>query len=79
MATSEIDNPPAAKEATRSAREFPRFVQLFSRQASGFANGSAETVEERIAWKPRKVVGGEPVPRRVREGARRQTESSRSR
>ena len=62
MATAKINNSTAAKEATRPAREFPGFVQLFSRQASGFANGAPEAVEERIAGEPREVVVCEPAP-----------------
>ena len=64
MASAKINDPPAAKEAPRSTRDFPGLVQLLSRQASGFTDCTAKTIKEGITWKPGEVIGCEPASRR---------------
>ena len=72
MASTQIDDPPASKKAPGSTGDFPGFVQLLARQASGFTDGPAQPIKERLAGKPAKVILGEPAPRRRRESDRRQ-------
>ena len=43
-----VDDAAAAKQPPHPPRNFPRFVEFFSRQTSGLANGAAKTVEQPI-------------------------------
>ena len=53
VTTREIDNATATKTAPRSACDLPRFVELFSRQAVGFANDARDAIEQRVSRKMR--------------------------
>ena len=68
VASGDINNPSAAKHPSRAARHFPGFVQLFSRQTSGFAQRPADAIEEGRARKPAEVMVGQPG-----SGGRRET------
>ena len=55
----EIDDPAAAKQPAHTARGLPCFIQLLARKTPGMAGGPADAIEERFAWKARKISIGE--------------------
>ena len=67
MSGGKIDHPSAAKEAARAACDFPRLVQLLTRQAPGVADGARDAIEQRVAGKAIEIAIGQPSARRRRE------------
>jgi len=67
VAAGQIDDAAAAEETAHPSSGFPCFVEFFSRQASGFAHGSTDAIEQRIARKSFDVVRGQPALRRSGE------------
>ena len=59
VAGGEIDDPAAAKQPAHTARGLPGFIQLLAWKTPGMTDGTADTIEERFAWKARKVPIGE--------------------
>ena len=59
VAGGEIDDPAAAKQPAHTARGLPGFIQLLAWKTAGMTDGAADTIEERFAWKARKVPIGE--------------------
>ena len=49
MPAREVDDPTTAKAPARPARDLPRLVELFARQAIGFAHDARDAVEQRVA------------------------------
>ena len=64
MAGAQIDDPAGAEQPAHAPRGLPRFVQFFSRQAAGMADGARHAVEERRARKAIQIAIGEPAARR---------------
>ena len=55
VAGGEIDNPTAAKQPAHAARGLPCFIQLLAWETPSMAGGAADTIEQRVTWKARKV------------------------
>jgi len=64
VTAGEIDDTTAAKEAAHTSSRLPRFVEFFSRQASGLAHRATDAIEQRVAGKSVDVVQREPALRR---------------
>ncbi len=59
VAGGEIDDPAAPKQPPHTARGLPRFIQLLAWKTPGMADRATDAIEERLAWKARKVSIGE--------------------
>jgi hypothetical protein len=51
VAAANVDDASAAKEPPDAAGDFPRFVQLFARQASRVTDGPRYAIEQRVSRK----------------------------
>ena len=59
MATTEIDDPPAAKQPPHAPRGFPCLVELLAGQAAGVADLAGQAMKEDVAGKAIEVAIGQ--------------------
>ena len=67
MTSGEIDDAAAAKEPTNTARDFPGFEQLLTRETSGMADGTADAIEKCFVRETPEISLGEAVTGRPGE------------
>jgi len=59
VSAADVDHAAPSKEPPDAARHFPRFIQLFARQASRVADGPRHAVEQRVGAKATEVAIGQ--------------------
>jgi alpha-beta hydrolase superfamily lysophospholipase len=60
VASAEIDDAAAAKQAAHTSRHFPCFVQLLPGQTAGGADRAGDAIEQRCAGETVEIACGEP-------------------
>ena len=59
MTAADVHDASAAKETPDSPRGFPGLEQLLSRQTAGVADGTRQSMKERIVGKTAEIVRGQ--------------------
>ncbi len=59
MAGAQIDDPSATKEASRAPGDFPGFVELLTREASGMTHRSGNAIEQGFAGESTQIAIGQ--------------------
>ena len=63
MPSAQIDDAPAAEEASHAARNLPGLVELFARQAACATRGAGKPIEQRAAGEAVEIAVSQPASR----------------